>query len=181
MKQKTLENYFSVKREAPKRLNAANSKSTSKMSQTSFPSQNEVSSNNKFIQKDLISILLERERVKALRKRLGDDWEKKEGGFGYTDDKQIILFDTINNFQKNFFNVYKKENFKKLEGKRTIEKVIPEGNDSFFLINQVKYNCNYVKKALQILGDKFQLYQHEKLKLLFLKNSEFAVLLCPRI
>ena len=52
--------------------------------------------------------------------------------------------------------------------------------NKYLRFNEIEYNSYYLFKAFQILGEKIKFFQHKTLKLLFLKNSKFATLICPK-
>jgi hypothetical protein len=57
---------------------------------------------------------------------------------------------------------------------------LKEDKSIFIKINEIEYNSYYLSKAFQILGDQIKGFQHKMLKLLYIKNSKFATLICPK-
>jgi len=141
--------------------------------------QNEVLINS-YIQKNLSQLILEEEEFYKIKDLLGDSWHRQENGFGLTDKDNIMIFSTIRDFNNNFFNLYKLEDFDLLKKINLKIEDLKEDKNLYLTFNGIEYNSYYIFKAYQILGEKSKIYQHHKLKLLFLINSKYAALVCPK-
>ena len=130
------------------------------------------------IQKNLSQVIKEQQEFQSIKDILGDSWYKQEDGFGYTDKENIMVVSLVKDFNINFFTLYDFNDFKRLEKFEVGE--LKEERNQYFEINDIKYNCFYLSKAFQVLGESYRIYQHTNLKLLYLKNSKLAVLICPR-
>ncbi|MFX1479332.1 MAG: hypothetical protein ACFFCI_14455 [Promethearchaeota archaeon] len=133
-----------------------------------------------YIQKSLSKIIRDQEEFQKIKDLLGNSWYRQENGFGFTDKSNIMILSTIQDFNKNFFNLYNFEDFKQLTNSYYDLKDLEEENNAYLVINGVEYSSYYLFKAIRILGEKSNLYQHEKLMLLFLRNSKYAALICPK-
>ncbi len=106
------------------------------------------------------------------------------GGFDciltFTDKSNIMILSTLLDFNNNFFNLYKFEDFKQFTHISHNLKELKEDIDAYLKLNGVEYNSYYLLKAIKILGENFKMYQHEKLQLLFIRNSKYASLICPK-
>jgi hypothetical protein len=87
---------------------------------------------------------------------------------------------TIQDFNSNFFNLYKFEDFIHIIDLSFKIEDLREDKNAYIEINETKYNSYYLSKASQILGDQIKCFQHKKLMLLYLKNSKVATLICPK-
>ncbi|MEJ2249569.1 MAG: hypothetical protein P8Y97_07910 [Candidatus Lokiarchaeota archaeon] len=175
MKQKNLLNYL------PQLIRDAQDKAKGK---TLKKSKNKLGKwkdkhEEKPIQKDLTQILEKNQEYRDLVKKLGNNWRKNENGFGYIDKNRIMLLGTIQDFNRNFFRVYDKKDFKKLKNLRYSIIIKFNEEKEFVSIKNIKYKSYYLKKALEVLGQEYQLYQHKRLKLLILRNTDYATLICP--
>ena len=132
------------------------------------------------IQKNLIQIIQEDEKLTDIIKKLGKDWKKNNDGFGYTDKNKITILSTIRDFNANFFKIYKLTDFIILSNENIKINESTRDKSKFTKINDVEYNLYYLTIIKEIFGDKIKIYQHNMLKLLFLRNQNFAALICPK-
>ena len=133
-----------------------------------------------YVQKNLSQLIKEQEEFQKIKSLLGNSWHKQKNGFGFTDEKNIMIAATIQDFNSNFFNLYKFEDFDYLVDLNIKIEDLREDKNAYLKINEIEYNSYYLSKASQILGDQIKCFQHKKLMLLFLKNSKFATLICPK-
>ena len=133
-----------------------------------------------YIQKNLFQLIKVQEEFQKVKDLLGNSWHRQKNGFGFTDEKNIMIAATIQDFNSNFFNLYKFEDFNHLVDLNFKIEDLREDKNIYLKINDIKYNSYYLFKASQILGDQIKCFQHKKLKLLYLKNSKFATLICPK-
>lgn len=133
-----------------------------------------------YMQKNLSEVIKEQEEFQKIKDLLGNSWFKQENGFGFTDKSNIMILSTIKDFNNNFFNLYKFEDFKQLAQVNYNIEDLKEDINLYLIVNGVEYNSYYLIKVFKILEEKSKLYQHEKLKLLFLRNSKYAALICPK-
>ncbi len=133
-----------------------------------------------YIQKNLAQLLEEEDQLKEILKELGDSWEKNQKMFGYSDNENIMIFSTIRDINAHFFNLYDFENFVHLDNEVLNNENLSEDKDSYLQIDNVNYNCYYLSIALKILENNYVIYQHKTLKLLFIKNKIFGVIICPK-
>ena len=133
-----------------------------------------------YMQKNLSEVIKKQEEFQKIKDLLGNSWFKQENGFGFTDKSNIMILSTIQDFNNNFFNLYKFEDFKQITPTSRNLKDLKENLNVYLPINGVEYNSYYLFKAFKILGDQIEFFQHKTLKLLFLKNSNFATLICPK-
>ena len=132
------------------------------------------------VQKTLSQLINDQEKFQKIKDLLGNSWYRQKNGFGLTDEKNIMIVATIQDFNVNFFNVYKFEEFNHLVDLRLKVEDLREDKNEYLKINETKFNSYYLFKAFQILGDEINSFQHKTLKLLYLKNSKFATLICPK-
>ncbi len=64
-----------------------------------------------YIQKNLSEVIKEQEEFQKIKDLLGNSWFKQENGFGFTDKSNIMILSTLQDFNNNFFNLYKFEDF----------------------------------------------------------------------
>lgn len=133
-----------------------------------------------YIRKNLSEAIKEQEEFQKFKDLLGNSWFKQENGFGFTDKSNIMILSTIQDFNNNFFNLYKFEYFKQLMQISHNIKDLKEDVNVYIIVNGIEYNSYYLFKAFKILGEKSKIYQHQKLMLLFLRNSKYAALICPK-
>jgi len=133
-----------------------------------------------YVQKNLFQIINEEEELKEIIKNLGSDWNKQKDGFGYIDKENIMIFSTVTDFNANFFKIYKFKDFKLIVKEINENSEISEDKNKFIKINNCKYNSYYLFITLKILDVNYKIYQHKNLKLLFLRNENYASLICPR-
>ena len=91
-----------------------------------------------------------------------------------------MIFSTVRDFNANFFTIYEFKDFKLLINEINAELEISDDKERYIEINDCKYNSYYLYIALKVLDNKYKIYQHEKLRLLFLRNENFASLVCPK-
>ena len=60
-----------------------------------------------YIQKNLSQVIKEQEDFHYIKELLGKSWFKQENGFGFTDQENIMVFSTIQDFNNKFFNLHK--------------------------------------------------------------------------
>jgi len=142
--------------------------------------QNKNSLIKTYVQKNLSQLIKEQEEFQKVKDLLGNSWYSQKNGFGLTDDDNIMIVSTIQDFNTNFFNVYKFEDFIHIGGLSFKKEDLRENKNVYLRINEIEYNTYYLFKAFQILGDQIKFFQHKTLKLLYLKNSKFATLICPK-
>ena len=133
-----------------------------------------------YVQKNLSEVIKEQEEFQKLKNLLGNSWFKQENGFGITDKSNIMILSTLQDFNDNFFNMYKFEDFKQLTQVSLNIKDLKEDVNLYLSVNGIEYNSHYLFKALKILGETSKMHQHDKLKLLFLRNSKYCALICPK-
>ncbi len=133
-----------------------------------------------FVQKKLSEVIKEQEEFQKFKDLLGNSWFNQEDGFGFTDKSSIMILSTLQDFNDNFFNLYKFEDFNQVVDLCFKIEDIKEDRNVNIIINEIEYNSYYLFKAIQILGDQIKFFQHKTLKLLYLKNSKFATLICPK-
>ncbi|KKN15201.1 hypothetical protein LCGC14_0988410 [marine sediment metagenome] len=135
---------------------------------------------NTYVQKTLSQLIKKQEEYQKVKDLLGSSWQRQENGFGSTDEKNIMIVAKIQDFNSNFFNLYKFEDFNQIIDLSFKIEDIKEDRNVNLIINEIEYNSYYLFKAIQILGDQIKFFQHKTLKLLYLKNSKFATLICPK-
>ncbi len=133
-----------------------------------------------YFQKNLSEVIKEQEEFQKFKGLLGKSWFKQENGFGFTDKSSIMILSTLRDFNDNFFNMYKFEDFEQLTKLSLNIKDLKEDVNGYVSVNGIEYNSYYLFKAFKIVGEKSKIYQHSKLKLLFLRNSKYAALICPK-
>ncbi len=133
-----------------------------------------------YVQKNISQLIKEQEEFQKVKDLLGNSWHRQKNGFGFTDEKNIMIAATIQDFNSNFFNLYKFEDFNHLIDLNFKIEDLREDKNVYLKINEIKYNSYYLSKAFQILGDQIKSFQHKTLKLLYLKNSKVATLICPK-
>jgi len=133
-----------------------------------------------YFQKNLSEIINKQEEFQKIKDLLGNSWFKQENGFGFTDKSNIMVLSTLQDFNSNFFNLYKFEDFEKLVKINFKTRDLREEKDLYIKLNGINYNSHYLVKSFKILGEKRKIYQHSKLKLLFLRNSKYAAIICPK-
>lgn len=133
-----------------------------------------------YIQKNLSEVIKEQEEFQKIKDLLGNSWFKQENGFGFTDKSNIMILSTLQDFNNNFFNLYKFEDFEQLTQISHNIQDLKEDINVYLIVNGIEYNSYYLFKAFKILGEKSKIYQHQKLKLLFLRNSKYSALICPQ-
>jgi len=143
-------------------------------------SQNKNSLIKTYVQKTLSQLIKEQEEFHELKNLLGASWSRHKNGFGFTDEKNIMIAATIQDFNLNFFNLYKFEDFNHIVNLNFKIEDLREDKNVYLRINEIEYNSYYLFKTFQILGDQIKFFQHKTLKLLYLKNSKFAILICPK-
>lgn len=132
-----------------------------------------------YIQKNLSQIIEEQIEFKNILISLGNSWYIHEKGFGFTTKDNIMMFSTIQDFNNNFFNSYNINDFEKIEDSNVLD--LCQDRLIYYKINNIEYNSYYLSKALEIIGDKCKIFQHKKLKLLFIRNNKYAALICPKL
>ena len=174
MKQTTIFDYFlNLPKQAERKRYSAPQKI-----EESF--QNKTGLIKTYVQRNLSQLIKEQEEFQKVKDLLGTSWHRQKNGFGFTDEKNIMIVSTIHDFNSNFFNLYKFEDFDYLIDLNFKIEDLREDKNEYLKINEIKYNSYYLFKASQILGDQIKCFQHKKLMLLFLKNSKFATLICPK-
>lgn len=133
-----------------------------------------------YIQKNLVQLLEEEEKLREIIKELDDSWEKNQHMFGYSDNEKIMIFSTIRDINAHFFNLYDFENFIRLEDEILNKDDLKEDKNCYIQIENVDYNCYYLSIALKILDRNYVIYQHKTLKLLFMRNKHFGAIICPK-
>jgi hypothetical protein len=133
-----------------------------------------------YVQRNLSQLIKEQEEIQKVKDLLGTSWHRQKNGFGFTDKDNIMIVSTIHGFNSNFFNVYKFEDFIHIIDLSLKMEDLKEDKSIFIKINEIEYNSYYLSKAFQILGDQIKGFQHKMLKLLYIKNSKFATLICPK-
>ena len=133
-----------------------------------------------YVQKTLSQLIKEQEEFQKIKDLLGTSWHRQKNGFGFIDEKNIMIAATIQDFNSNFFILYKFEDFNHLVDLKFNIEDLREDKNVYLKINEIKYNSYYLSKAFQILGDQIKCFQHKTLKLLYLKNSKVATLICPK-
>lgn len=133
-----------------------------------------------YIQKNISQLIKEQEEFQKIKDILGTSWHRQKNGFGFIDEANIMIAATIQDFNLNFFNLYKFEDFDYLVDLNFKIEDLREDKNAYIEINETKYNSYYLSKASQILGDQIKCFQHKTLKLLYLKNSKVATLICPK-
>ena len=133
-----------------------------------------------YVQKNISQLIKEQEEFQKVKDILGTSWHRQKNGFGFIDETNIMIAATIQDFNSNFFNLYKFEDFDYLVDLNIKIEDLREDKNAYLKINEIEYNSYYLSKASQILGDQIKCFQHKKLMLLFLKNSKFATLICPK-
>jgi hypothetical protein len=174
MKQTTIFDYFL---DLPKQ---ANDKRYTPLNKNNQNLQNKNQLAKTFVQKTLSQIITQQEQFQKIKDLLGASWFRQENGFGFTDESNIMIVGPIQDFNSKFFKLYKFEDFKNLIDLNIKIDEIKEDKNKFLRINEAEYNSYYLFKSFQILGKQIKFFQHETLKLLFLKNSKFASLICPK-
>ena len=91
-----------------------------------------------------------------------------------------MILSTLQDFNNNFFNLYKFEDFELLKEENFETMDLREDNDVYLKLNGIKYNSYYLFKVTNILGKNCKIYQHKKLMLLFIRNSKYGALICPK-
>lgn len=132
------------------------------------------------IQKSLSEVIKDQEEFQKIKELLGNSWFKQENGFGFTDKSNIMILSTLQDFNNNFFNLYKFEDFELLKEENFETMDLREDNDVYLKLNGIKYNSYYLFKVTNILGKNCKIYQHKKLMLLFIRNSKYGALICPK-
>ena len=174
MKQTTIFDYFlKLPKQTEKKIYSAPQKI-----EESFQNKNGLIKT--YVQKNLSQLIKEQEEFQKVKDLLGDSWHKQKNGFGFTDEKNIMIASTIQDFNSNFFDVYKFEDFVPIVDLSLEMEDLREDKNVYLKINEIKYNSYYLFKTSQILGDRIKCFQHKTLKLLYLKNSKFAILICPK-
>ncbi len=133
-----------------------------------------------YVQKTLSQLIKKQEEYQKVKGLLGSSWRRQENGFGFTDEKNIMIVATIQDFNSNFFNAYNFEDFNHLVDINFKIEDLREDKNVYLKINEIEFHSYYLFKAFQILGDQAKCFQHKTLKLLYLKNSKFATLICPK-
>lgn len=133
-----------------------------------------------YIQRSLSEVTKEQEEFQKFKDLLGNSWFKQENGFGFTDKSNIMILSTLQDFNNNFFNLYKFEDFEQLVKINFKTRDLREEKDLYLKLNGTKYNSYYLYKATNIMGKNSKIYQHNKLKLLFIRNSKYGALICPK-
>ncbi len=132
------------------------------------------------VQKSLSQIIKEQEDYNNIYKLLDNSWKDEQNGFGYTDEENIMIVSTIQDFKNNFFNAYDINDFLRIKKINLQLGAIPKKKTQYATIKTIKYDSYYLSMALKILGDKCKIYQHIKMKLLFMNDEKFAALICPK-
>lgn len=133
-----------------------------------------------YIQKNLSEVIKEQEEFQKIKDLLGNSWFKQENGFGFTDKSNIMILSTLIDFNNNFFNLYKFEDFDLLYEEYFEVMDIREDKGAYLKLNGIEYNSYYLFKATIVLGENIKIYQHKKLMLLFIRNSKNGALICPK-
>ncbi len=174
MKQTTIFDYFL---KLPKQTGKKSYSAAQKIEE-SFQNKNGLIKT--YVQKNISQLIKEQEEFQKVKDLLGNSWHRQKNGFGFTDEKNIMIAATIQDFNSNFFNLYKFEDFNHFVDLSFKLEDIREDRNAYLIINEIEYNSYYLFKAFQILGDQIKFFQHKTLKLLYLKNSKFATLICPK-
>ena len=132
------------------------------------------------IQKSLAQVIEEQEDYNNICKILDNSWKKEQNRFGYSDKENIMVISTIQDFKKNFFQAYDINDFLRIKKINFQIGAIPKKKTQYATIKDIEYDSYYLSMALKILGDKCKIYQHLKMKLLFIKNEKYAALICPK-
>ena len=91
-----------------------------------------------------------------------------------------MILSTLQDFNNNFFSLYKFENFELLYEEYFESMDIREDKNEYLKLNGIEYNSYYLFKATNVLGENTKIYQHKKLSLLFIRNSKNGALICPK-
>ena len=180
MKQTTIFDYFpKSKKQKNYHLNFTKDKTSS---QNKFQKvlQQKKNLTKSYLQKTLSQLIKEQEDFQRILTILGNTWYKQKEGFGFTDKNNIMTFSTIQDFNNNFFNIYNFEDFERIENSYLDMDEIIENKSHYIIAGEFEYNSYYLSKSFKILGNKCEIFQHTKLKLLFLKNDRYAALICPK-
>lgn len=122
------------------------------------------------IQQDLTEVIIEKKNFENLSNLLGDHWFYDEESFGYTDKKHIMSISTIQQFNISFFKIYKRADFELIKNFQMDIADLTE--EEYTMISDTEYNTIYFRISLEILGELVQMYQHKKLKLLYLMGNK---------
>jgi len=158
----------------------ANEKRYTSLNKNNQNLQNKSQLAKTFVQKTLSHLIIQQEKFQKIKDLLGASWYRQENGFGFTDERNIMIVAPIQDFNSKFFKLYKFEDFKNLIDLNIKLDDIKEDKNQYLRINEIEYNSYYLFKSIQILGNQIKFFQHKTLKLLFLKNSKFATLICPK-
>ena len=174
MKQTTIFDYFlNLQKQTQKKIYIAQQKIEERL-------QNKNSLTKTYVQKTISQLIKVQEEFQKIKDLLGNSWYKQKNGFGLTDEKNIMIVATIQDFNSNFFNLYSFEDFIHIVDLSFKIDDLSEDKSIYLSINEIEYNSYYLFKAFQILGDQIKFFQHKTLKLLFLRNSKFATVICPK-
>lgn len=132
------------------------------------------------VQQSLFDIIDRKKRFEKYLTILGDEWYFQEDGLGFTNKDNIMVFSTYIDFKKKFFNLYNFEDFKQINNLRQHISNLMEDKNKYILVDDIEYSSYYLFKAIKILGNECKIYQHSKLKLLFIQNDKYAALICPK-
>lgn len=133
-----------------------------------------------YLQKNLSQLIEEQTEFESALRNLGKSWYKQKEGFGYTDSKKIMIFAKIQEFNANFFNLYEFNDFQLIRNAFIDIDDITKNKNEYVKISNIDYSINYVLKAVKVLGEDCRIFQHSKLKLIYIKNDKFAALICPK-
>ncbi len=131
-------------------------------------------------QKSLLEIIEAQEKYENILDILGNGWFKDTDGFGFIDKDKIMIASILSDFNIYFFNIYNIDDFKIIKPELLIFDKLSNEKDKYLEIQGIEYKQYYLLKSLELLERSFQVWQHEKLKLLFLKNQDYGILICPK-
>ncbi|MFW9970992.1 MAG: hypothetical protein ACFFDF_12430 [Candidatus Odinarchaeota archaeon] len=178
MKQTTLFDYLS-EIEKVKQKNEISKKSSNLQKILSNPIKNQYKPLIKsLVQQNLTEIIVEKENFENLSTLIGDNWFYDDASFGFTDKNRIMCVSTLPKLNSSFFKLYNFEDFMKINEQQ--KQSLITLNEEYTKINNVEYDTIYLKKSIEILKESFQVCQHKTLKLLFLKDNKFGVIICPK-
>ena len=129
------------------------------------------------VQKNLEDIIREKEYFDKIPRLLEGSWTIIENGLGFTDDKKIVIFSTVRKLKETFFKKYKIKDFVAIINKNIINY---KTSLDFVEIGEASYNSYYLSLICDVLNGTYELYQHPKILLLYIKNEKYGAIICPK-
>jgi len=137
MKQTTIFDYFlNLPKQVNKKRFTALKKNDSNM-------QNKNELLKTYVQKNLSQLVNQQEEFLKVKDLLGPSWYRQENGFGFTDEKNIMIITPIQDFNSKFFKLYKFEDFNNLIDLNIKIDDIKEDKNIYLRINEIEYNSNF--------------------------------------